>query len=102
MTSTPIYQSPIELQYCDTLKIEQCIELSGKNRGAVYNSDAQIFEVKDKIVLKINNKYYKLDEYHFHMRGEHKVNNKLYPAEIHYVFIEFDPETQSQSKRKQH
>ena len=82
------YQSPIILQQDNTISIKQCMSTKGKNRGALYNQISKIFEVKDKIILRINSKLYQLDEYHFHINGEHKINGQIYPSEIHYVFIE--------------
>lgn len=38
--------------------------------------------VNDKIILKVNNQYYQLVEYHFHVPEDHNI----YQSEIHYVF----------------
>jgi len=84
------YQSPIILTEHDATSIRQCISVSGKNINATYNKDAKIFEVRDKIILRVNSRLYQLDEYHFHTPGEHNVNDKIYPSEIHYVFIEIE------------
>lgn len=84
------YQSPIELNRKNTIKIHQYFDIFGTNNGAVYDSSAKIFEVKDNIILNINNKNYKLEEYHFHIPSEHIVNNHIYPSELHYVFYELD------------
>ena len=84
------YQSPIELNRKNTIKIHQYFDIFGTNNGAVYDSSAKIFEVKDNIILNINNKNYKLEEYHFHIPSEHIVNNIIYPSELHYVFYELD------------
>ena len=86
----PIYQSPIALTKDDLLYICQKIDLKGKNCGAKYNQDAKIFEIEDKIVLKVNSKLYSLVEYHFHVKGEHTINSHEYPSEIHYVFYEME------------
>lgn len=94
----PAYQSPIELKKCDTIKLDQCIKIDGKNIHATYDSDHQVFEVTDKVILKIGSKKYQLDEYHFHIPGEHKVNDKIYPSEIHYVFIELPPGEKHRNK----
>lgn len=82
-----IYQSPIALNNDNIINIVQCAIVKGKNRGAVYNPIDKIFEVQDKIILKIDSNRYQLEEYHYHIPSEHKVNGKIYPAEIHYVFI---------------
>ena len=91
MLSPLRYQSPIPLCYNEELfPISQCIRVKGKNKGAIYNEENNIFELQDKIIMKINNKPYVLIEYHFHVPSEHIINNKKYPAEIHYVFEEIN------------
>ena len=83
------YQSPIALNLDeDVFPIKQCINIRGKNKGATYVPDNHIFELEDKIILRINNKKYRLVEYHFHTPAEHVLNGKEYPSEIHYVFYE--------------
>jgi carbonic anhydrase len=84
------YQSPIELNRRDSIKIHQYFDIHGINNGAIYDSSANIFQVQDNIVLKINNKCYQLEEYHFHIPSEHIVNNHIFPCELHYVFYELD------------
>ena len=91
------YQSPIPLTFDDITPIHQCIDVRGKNRGAKYNPDMNIFKVKNTIILtKRNNKgtkepkKYRLVEYHFHVPSEHSILGDIYPAEIHYVFYEID------------
>ena len=86
----PAYQSPISLQHEGAIKIKQRIDIYGRNEDAIFNPETKNFEVKKKIIITLNNKQYKLDEYHFHVPSEHKVNGQLYEAEIHYVFIECD------------
>lgn len=87
-----VYQSPIELRNDDIFKVEQYISTKGKNRGATFNSEKNIFEINDNIFLKVDSKIFQLMEYHFHVPGEHKINNKIYPSELHYVFIEIESE----------
>ena len=86
------YQSPIVLDKSDSIKIHQSLEIYGRNEDAVFNTVTQNYEVKRDITLTIKNKKYRLDEYHFHNPSEHKVNGHMYPAEIHYVFIENEKE----------
>ena len=89
----PRYQSPIALDLeGDLLYICQELDVKGKNRGAKYNSEDNIFELEDKIILKVNTKFYQLVEYHFHVKGEHTINGKEYPSEIHYVFYQMKHE----------
>jgi len=81
------YQSPITL-CCENIDICQTLNTSGKNRGAKYNDEDQIFEVRDIIILEVGSTRYQLDEYHFHIPGEHKICGDIYDAELHYVFVE--------------
>ena len=81
------YQSPIPLcTYGDQFDIDQCISKRGKNHGASYDEETNVFNVNDEILLTIDSRVYKLVEYHFHIESEHTINKKRYPAEIHYVF----------------
>ena len=84
------YQSPIALDHDNRIKIHKKIHIKGVNRGAEFNSETKNFEVNDNVIITIKNKQYRLEEYHFHVSSEHKVNGNFYPAEIHYVFIEID------------
>jgi carbonic anhydrase len=84
------YQSPIKLNPDDTIKINQFIDIHGENYGATFNKTSKIYEINDKIILIIDDKKYKLVEYHFHINGEHNVNDQIYDSEVHYVFIELN------------
>jgi carbonic anhydrase len=84
------YQSPISLNHADAVTIKQTIDIYGRNDNSFFNPETKNFEVQNKIIITLNNKQYKLDEYHFHLPSEHKVNGSMYEAEIHYVFIEYD------------
>ena len=85
------YQSPIPLNTKHrSFPICQNFCIKGKNKGAEFIPDEKIFLLQDKIIMKINKKPYILIEYHFHVPAEHTINNKIYPAEIHYVFEELD------------
>jgi carbonic anhydrase len=84
------YQSPITLDSKDYIKVKQHIEIYGRNENAIYNPVTKNYEVKRKVILTLNDKKYKLDEYHFHIPSEHKVNGQKYASEIHYVFVEYD------------
>ena len=92
------YQSPIVLDKADSIKIHQTLEIYGRNEDAVFNPVTKNYEVKRNIILTIKNKKYRLDEYHFHNPSEHKVNGHMYPAEIHYVFIETDNEIDNKNE----
>lgn len=82
------YQSPIVLHHCCSLDIKKPIYIKGKNVCAKYNCEKHVFEVKSRVIIKVNSIRYQLSEYHFHVPGEHIVNDKLYSAEIHYVFVQ--------------
>ena len=80
------YQSPIALEKYNYVGISQSIEIYGRNENAIFNKESKNFNVQRKIVCTINNNKYLLVEYHFHTPSEHK----KYPAELHYVFVEYD------------
>ena len=89
------YQSPIALNINpNTFCISQKIRIKGRNNGATFIPENKIFKLNDKITLKINSKKYRLVEYHFHAPAEHTINNKLFPAEIHYVFYDIEKHEQ--------
>lgn len=85
-----IYQSPINLCDKNAIDIDQIIKLIGKNTGTTFDKNTKNFYVdaNNKITLKIDNKKFLLHEYHFHVPGEHKINNKTFQAEVHFVFVE--------------
>ena len=89
MVSPLRYQSPIELEYNQNVFcIKQKICIKGRNCGAKFNPDNKTFEPQTPIIMKIDNKKYRLVEYHFHVPAEHVINKKTYPAEVHYVFYD--------------
>jgi len=85
------YQSPIFLNHKNIIDIQQSISIIGINKDAKYNEQKRIFEVAASVILQLRNVRYRLVEYHFHMPNEHKMYNKTYDAEIHYVFRQIDP-----------
>ena len=90
MSTSLHYQSPIVLHHCCSCNIDisKPISIKGVNFGAIYDASNHIFAVKDKIIIKFNSKSYQLEEYHFHVPGEHDINGKIYDAEVHYVFVQ--------------
>ena len=86
------YQSPIILNKSDLIYINQELTISGKNNGAVFDKKNKIFNIQDNIFLYKNHQKYKLIQYHFHVPSEHKLKDKKYPGEIHYVFIQLNDE----------
>ena len=94
------YQSPIVLDSADYIKVKQHIEIYGRNENAIFNPKTKNYEVKRKVILTLNNKQYKLDEYHFHIPSEHKVNGQKYASEIHYVFVEYNKNDREEEKRE--
>jgi carbonic anhydrase len=93
------YQSPIALDHENQIKIHKKIHIMGVNRGAEFNNVTKNFEVKDDVYIIVANRHYRLEEYHFHVTSEHKVNGNFYPAEIHYVFIQIDDNGQQKRPR---
>ena len=94
------YQSPIILDKSDYIKIRETIEIYGRNEDAVFNPVTKNYEVKRNIIVTLNHKKYRLDEYHFHNPSEHKVNGNTYRAEIHYVFVEIDSDMKEKNENK--
>lgn len=84
------YQSPIALDKKESIRICQTLDVCGNNDGAVYDASSHIFIIQDPIYLTLRSEKYKLIEYHFHVPGEHVVENKTYMSEIHYVFMNCD------------
>lgn len=93
-----VYQSPICLYKSQAIPLKQHIEIHGQNSNAVYNHDTKNFEVLENVFITLNNKKYKLEEYHFHIPSEHKINGVKYAAEIHYVFFEYTKEDEDLSE----
>lgn len=87
------YQSPIILHQCGScnISVDKQIYMKGVNCGAIYDPSKHIFKVQDKIIVKINSNKYQLEEYHFHTPGEHDINDTIYDAEVHYVFVQLHP-----------
>jgi len=85
-----MYQSPILLNKRDAIHIHQPLEIVGINHHAIFDASSKIFIIQKPIYLIIENKKYKWLEYHFHIPGEHVVQNKEYSGEVHYVFKECD------------
>jgi len=81
------YQSPIVLHHCCSIDIKKPIHIKGKNVCAKYNCKKHVFEVTSRVIIKVQCVKYQLVEYHFHIPGEHIVNDKKYCAEVHYVFV---------------
>lgn len=83
------YQSPISLCQKHSLNLHDDVvhKICGRNCGSTYDEEHKIYIVNDDIFLKFDNCKYKLYEYHFHLHGEHKIDGKIYPGEIHYVFF---------------
>jgi carbonic anhydrase len=87
---TQFYQSPICLHHCSSIDIKKPICIKGKNYCAKYNCHKHVFEVTSRVIVKVNHNRYQLSEYHFHVPGEHVVNDRIYSAEVHYVFVQLD------------
>ena len=94
------YQSPIILNHECSIDIQQHIHIKGTNYGAKYNDKKHIYEVSNKIILRLNSKEYRLIEYHFHIPSEHNINDRFYKAEIHYVFQEINEKNHERHLRE--
>ena len=44
-----------------------------------------IFQVKNKLFTEFNGCKFKLEQYHFHNPSEHKIDNIIFPMEVHFV-----------------
>jgi carbonic anhydrase len=86
------YQSPIILNTTESIRIYQHLDIYGKNHGATFDPSSNIFILKDAIILQVRSEKYKLIEYHFHIPGEHAVQDRKYNSEIHYVFMNCESE----------
>lgn len=84
---TLIYQSPIAL-CCQYIKISQNISVEGRIKDAKYNPETQRYEVRNPVILTVGSTRYQLQQYHFHVPGEHQICGKIYESELHYIFIE--------------
>lgn len=85
----PMYQSPINLSDRDAINIENVMKITGSNMGAKFDVNTKNFYINEdnKIILTLNYEKFLLHEYHFHVPGEHTINNKSYKSELHFVFI---------------
>lgn len=90
MTTLPIYQSPIRINSDDTFNLEQVLCLQGQNKKAIFDPITKNFNVQNTVLLNIRNKTYQLEQYHFHVPGEHIIDGKKYAGEIHYLFVEIN------------
>lgn len=81
-----VYRSPIALCCNEAINVCQKIKVTGCNHGAKYNGT--VFEVQDVIIITLGSRRYQVDEYHFHMPGEHEFCGKIYAAEFHYTLVE--------------
>lgn len=46
------------------------------------------WQVNNKVVILNNQEVYTMVEFHFHQPGEHVINQKKYPMELHLVFLD--------------
>ena len=84
-----VYQSPICLSSNDhNISIEQLLRIVGENSQAEFDSETKNYYPQNEIILSTNGRRYRLHEYHFHRPGEHIIDGRKYPAEVHYLFVE--------------
>lgn len=90
-----IYLSPIPLYinptidkntfFCST----HFLKFPDKEIFYEYDSQQEQWDVKNKDYIITNNKEtYQLESFHTHKHGEHTINGKSYPFELHFVFPE--------------
>lgn len=86
-----IYQSPIDLTDAIKADLFKKITHHGRNRGATYDPKKKEFVIhpKDIIELQVDSRTYRLESYHFHVSSEHLINGERFPAELHYLFMEW-------------
>lgn len=81
-------QSPIVLNNDDYNILNSSSTLRVKKQIVeyVYKPEPKNFDVLNSVTLDNNGLEYELIEFHFHQPGEHTVNHKREPLEIHFVF----------------
>lgn len=86
------YQSPISVDDSDAVSVYMNIQLymCENSSGILYNVGERKYQCYGNVIITDSKKYYRLEEYHFHMPGEHTINGIKYPAELHYVFREIE------------
>jgi carbonic anhydrase len=90
LCSTGMYQSPIDIGNSSGTSVASgtSIQLSIPDYpdGAKFENLGTNVEVIANGTLVDGGKTYALAQFHFHTPGEHRVNNELYPMEMHFVF----------------
>jgi carbonic anhydrase len=88
-STTGVYQSPIELSHelYHVFEIESQSEWDCQSLiKSEYDSQNKQWNVTSEVKVINNGCEYKLIQFHLHQPGEHKVDGKTYPIEIHFVF----------------
>ncbi len=82
-------QSPINIDTKDVVQSKdlKAIEFNyGKSNVDIINNGHTVqFNVNGKNLAKLNDKDYKLLQFHYHSLSEHTVNGKHFPIEVHFV-----------------
>jgi carbonic anhydrase len=84
-----VYQSPIALSHkCKTIFTSdpQLKQICSKVFG-IFDPETKNWNVSNIVETSNNDLHYRLKEFHFHIAGEHTINDKKYASEIHFVFV---------------
>lgn len=83
-----IYQSPIALaQTKDIFYTFKNLENIDDFIHYIFNKKTTEYDVKNNVEITSNGLTYKLSEFHFHQPGEHTIEGKDYPLEMHFEFV---------------
>lgn len=81
-------QSPIDIITEDMIEAELdplILEYEGQTTEIVNNGHALQLGVTGGSVLKVEGQEFKLLQFHMHSPSEHKINNEVFPLEVHFV-----------------
>ena len=81
-------QSPIDIKDQKIILVNSVLKINYINSKAYLINNGHTVEVSDSIKksnVVYNDKIYTLAQIHFHTPSEHKLNGKIYPAEMHFV-----------------
>lgn len=90
--TSDVYQSPIALtnRIPSVFHSESNLHHIKENIISHYDPNLKQWNVLNQINTSNNELHYKLSEFHLHQPGEHVINDKHYPLEIHFVFEDLD------------
>ena len=88
-----VLQSPIALSTKEEISKVfpyQSPQYNRKVKHFKYDAQDKVWNVLDRILLLVNNNLFRLHEFHVHQKGEHTLNGKHFPIELHCVFQDKD------------